>query len=89
MFFSNPGISERYKIGWSVLVILGGMICGLFILLFTFLPSRWGVLGAIGIMVPFIALMTGNEKRFFLAILVFALPIQLDITIRHSGQGEN
>jgi len=85
MFFSNPGISERYRIGWPVIVILGGMICGLFILLFTFLPTKWGVLGTIGIMIPFIAVLTGDVKRFFLAILVFALPIQLDITIQHSG----
>jgi len=85
MFFSNSGISERYEIGWPVIVILGGMICGLFILLFTFLPARWGVLCAIGIMVPFIAVLTGDVKRFFLATLVFTLPIQLDITIRHSG----
>ncbi len=85
MFFSNLEISERYKIGWPVLVILGGIICGLFILLLTFLPTKWGVLGAIGMMVPFIAVLTGDVKRFFLAILVFALPIQLDITIQHSG----
>lgn len=85
MFFSDLGISERYKIGWPVLVILGGIICGLFILFLTFLPTEWGVLGAIGMMVPFIAVLTGDVKRFFLAILVFALPIQLDITIRHSG----
>ena len=85
MFFYNPGISDRYRIGWPLLVVLGGLICGLFILVFTFLPARWGVLGAIGIMVPFIALITGNEKRFFLAILVFSLPIQLDITIGHTG----
>ncbi|MBA7552961.1 hypothetical protein ES705_45541 [subsurface metagenome] len=79
------GISERYKIGWPVLVILGGIICGLFILLLTFLPTKWGVLGVIGMMVPFVAVLTGDVKRFFLAILVFALPIQLDITIQHSG----
>jgi len=85
VFFSDMGISERYKIGWPVLVILGGIICGLFILLLTFLPIRWGVLGAIGIMIPFIALLTRDVKRFFLAMLVFTLPIQLDITIRHSG----
>ena len=85
MFFSNPEISERYKIGWPALVILGGTICGLFMLLFTLLPTRWGVLGAIGIMIPFIAVLTGDVKRFFLAILVFTLPVQLDITIRHSG----
>ena len=85
MFFYNPGISNRYKIGWPLLVVLGGMICGLFILVFAFLPARWGVLGAIGIMVPFIAILTGDVKRFFLAILVFALPIQLDITIGHTG----
>ena len=85
MFFSDLGISERYKIGWPVLVILGGIICGLFILFLTFLPTKWGVLGAIGMMVPFIAVLTGDVKRFFLAILVFALPIQLDVTIRHSG----
>lgn len=85
MFFSNLEISERYKIGWPVLVILGGIICGLFILFLAFLPTRWGVLGAIGMMVPFIAVLTGDVKRFFLAILVFTLPIQLDITIQHSG----
>jgi len=85
MFFSNSGISERYKIGWPVFVIFGGIICGLFILFLTFLPTKWGVLGTIGIMIPFIAVLTGDVKRFFLAILVFALPIQLDITIRHSG----
>ncbi len=85
MFFSDLGISERYKIGWPVLVILGGIICGLFILFLTFLPTKWGVLGVIGMMVPFIAVLTGDVKRFFLAILVFTLPIQLDITIRHSG----
>lgn len=85
MFFSNLEISERYKIGWPALVILGGIICGLFILFLTFLPTKWGVLGVIGMMVPFVAVLTGDVKRFFLAILVFALPIQLDITIRHSG----
>jgi len=68
-----------------VIVILGGIICGFFILLFSFFPARWGVLGAIGIMVPFIAVVTGDVKRFFLAILVFALPIQLDITIGYTG----
>ena len=85
MFFYNPGVSDRYRIGWPVIVILGGMICGLFVLFLTFLPAKWGVLGAIGIMVPFIAILTGDVKRFFLAILVFALPIQLDITIGHTG----
>ncbi len=85
MFFHNPGISDRHRVGWPLLVVLGGMICGLFILVFTFLPAKWGVLGAIGIMVPFIAVLSGDVKRFFLAILVFALPIQLDITIGHTG----
>lgn len=85
MFFSDLGIREGHKIGWPVLVILGGIICGLFILFLTFLPTKWGVLGVIGMMVPFVAVLTGDVKRFFLAILVFALPIQLDITIRHSG----
>ncbi|MFB0527467.1 MAG: O-antigen ligase family protein [bacterium] len=85
MFFSDLGIREGYKIGWSAVVILGGLICGLFILLFNFLPTKWGVLAAIGVMVPFIALLTGDVKRFFLATLVFALPIQLDITIGHTG----
>ena len=85
MYLSNLGITERYKIGWPVLVILGGIICGLFILFLTLLPTKWGVLGAIGIMVPFVAVLTGDVKRFFLAMLVFTLPIQLDITIRHSG----
>lgn len=85
MFFSNLEISEQYKISWPVLVILGGIICGLFILFLTLLPTKWGVLGTIGIMVPFIAVLTGDVKRFFLAMLVFTLPIQLDITIRHSG----
>ncbi len=85
MYLYDSGISDRYRIGWPVIVILGGIICGFFILFLTLLPARWGVLGAIGIMVPFIALMTGNEKRFFLAILVFALPIQLDITIGYTG----
>lgn len=85
MFFSNLEISERYKIGWPVLVILGGIICGLFILFLALLPTKWGVLGAIGMMVPFVAVLTGDVKRFFLAMLVFTLPIQLDITIRHSG----
>jgi len=54
-------------------------------LFLNFLPARWGILGAIGMIVPFIALVTGDVKRFFLAILVFTLPIQLDVTIRHSG----
>jgi len=85
MFFSNSGVSDRYRIGWPLLVVLGGLICGLFILVFTFLPDKWGVLGTIGLMVPFIAVLTGDVKRFFLATLVFTLPIQLDITIRHSG----
>ncbi|MCJ7645960.1 O-antigen ligase family protein [bacterium] len=85
MSFSDLGITERYRFGWTVLVALGGTLCGLFILLLTILPPRWATLGILGTMVPFVALVTGNVKRFFLAMLVFTLPIQLDITIRHSG----
>jgi len=83
--FSNLTITERYKIAWPAIIILGGILFGLFMLFLNFLPARWGILVAIGMMVPFIALVTGDVKRFFLAILVFSLPIQLDITIRHSG----
>jgi len=54
-------------------------------LFLNFLPARWGILAAIGMMVPFVAVLTGDVKRFFLGMLVFTLPIQLDITIRHSG----
>lgn len=77
MYLSNLGITERYKIGWPVLVILGGIICGLFILFLSLLPTKWGVLGAIGIMVPFVAVLTGDVKRFFLAMLVFTFPIPM------------
>ena len=85
MYFSNPGITGRYRFGWTVLITLGGMFCGLFVLLLTILPARWAVLGIVGTMVPFVAVLTGNVERFFLGVLVFTLPIQLDITIRHSG----
>jgi len=83
--FSNLAITERHKIAWPAIIILGGISFGLFMLFLNFLPARWGILGAIGMMVPFIALVAGDAKRFFLAILVFSLPIQLDVTIRHSG----
>jgi O-antigen ligase len=85
MSFFPLEITERYRFGWMVLVTLGGILCGLFILLLTVLPPRWATLGILGTMVPFVALVTGNVKRFFLAMLIFTLPIQLDITIRHSG----
>ena len=85
MSFAALGLPERHRFGWIVLVTLGGALCGLFILLLTVLPARWATLGILGTMVPFVALLTGNVQRFFLATLVFTLPIQLDITIRHSG----
>jgi len=85
MYLSNPGITGRYKLGWIVLVTLIGIFCGLFILLLTVLPPRWATLGILGMMVPFVAVVTGNVERFLLGMLVFTLPIQLDITIGHSG----
>jgi len=85
MYFSNPGITGRYKFGWTILVVLGGIFCGLFMLVLTIFPAKWAVLGILGMMVPFVAVLTGNVERFFLGVLVFTLPIQLDITIRHSG----
>jgi len=85
MYFSNPGITGRYRFGWTVIVTLGGILCALFMLLLNVLPPRWATLGILGMMVPFVAVVTGGVKRFFLGMLVFTLPIQLDITIQHSG----
>jgi len=84
-WFHNLAINESNKITWPLLVTLGGALCGLFILLLTLLPATWGVLAIIGLMVPFVAMMTGNVQRFFLGMLVFTLPVQLDKTIQHTG----
>ena len=58
------------------------IIIGLSIFIITELPTRWSVLAAIGMIVPFIAIISGDIKRFLLAVLVLSLPIQLDITIQ-------
>jgi len=85
MSFYDLEVNRRYRVGWPLLVIIGGAFFGTFILFLNLLPARWGILGAIGAMVPFLALASGDVKRFFMGILVFALPLQLDITLQHSG----
>ena len=68
-----------------LLPLIAGIVLGLFFLLFMNLDMRWCVLGVIGIIIPFLSILMGNPKKFFLAMLVLALPFNLDITIQHSG----
>lgn len=64
------------------IAIFFSLIMGLSILIIMGLPTRWSILSIIGMIIPFIAIISGDIKRFCLAILVLSLPIQLDITIQ-------
>ncbi len=70
------------------IAIFFGLNTALFLFIIMELPTIWCVLSIIGMIIPFIAIISGDIKRFFLAILVLSLTIQLDIAINntiHSG----
>jgi O-antigen ligase len=59
----------------------GGAFCALLILKFVELGKLWTVFLLLGMMTPFIAILSGNVKRFFLLLLTFVLPLNIDIRI--------
>jgi len=56
-----------------------GAIVGLFVSIVLRLPHRWMIVMMMGISLPFIGLIVGDLRRFFILLLILAVPLMIDI----------
>ena len=80
------GLIDRYKIRIPLLIFLGSIGFGFFLVFFfRFFKSTYATFLTCGLLVPFIIVIVGNGKHFLLSILTMLLPITVDITLNHTG----
>jgi putative inorganic carbon (HCO3(-)) transporter len=63
----------------TVAAITLGAVLGLAILIASYLPVRLAILCLIGLVIPFIAILSGNVSRFVLSLLILDITLGLDI----------
>lgn len=67
----------------TVAAMVVGAALGSAILVAGYLPVRLAVLCLIGLVTPFLAILSGNVKRFVLSLLIFDITLGLDIHLGH------
>jgi len=73
---------ERYKIRVPLLILMGGITFGFFMVsFFMFLPSTFATFFTAAMLVPLAIVIMGDAKRFLLAILIICLPVTVTITL--------
>jgi putative inorganic carbon (HCO3(-)) transporter len=82
-----PGVidpkTQKIGIQWLIVILLG-LLLGIYIL-FTFkLSSKWIPLLLLAALFPFVVLAIGNLRKILLALILLDIPIQLDIAVGSS-----
>ncbi|HNR67374.1 MAG TPA: O-antigen ligase family protein [bacterium] len=78
-------LTARSKfLSWQAPVIgLFALFFGLLLAFFSRFSGQWMVLLSLALAFPFVALISGNVRRFLLFSLCFTLPIQIDVNFIH------
>ncbi|MDZ7337760.1 MAG: O-antigen ligase family protein [candidate division KSB1 bacterium] len=65
--------------GGLLMALAGGAVVGGLGLLALGLEPKWAMFATIGLMLPFVGALTGNLRRFLLALMVFSVPLNADV----------
>ncbi len=76
---STYALEQRPRRGGSLIALVGGAVAGGIGLLVLGLEPKWALFATIGLMLPFVGALTGNLRRFFLALMVFSIPLNADV----------
>ena len=83
IFGRYGGLTENRRLWFAVGVLFIGFVFGTVLskMLNMPIPSTWKFLLVGGISIPFIAVISGNVKRFMVAIILLSMPLRIDITL--------
>ncbi len=71
-------------LSWQALLFLcGGVMAGVLIINFSELPGRYAPVAFAALAFPFLAMIVADLRKLLLAGIVFAIPIALDINVKH------
>jgi len=59
--------------------MLAGTVIGALALFALGLEAKWAIFATLGLMLPFVAALTGNVRRFLLALMLFTIPLNADV----------
>ncbi len=91
---SATSVSQTFwSIPWQVVlqwvVVVGiGLGLGGYVLAFSYLPQELAYLSLMAVLASFMLLIVGQVKRVLLAVILFELPIQMDIYLNYQPKME-
>ena len=73
------GLKERGPtLRWAIVATMG-IVLGICSIALAYLPARWRALSVAAVLCPFLAMILGDARRLFLAIVILDIPFQVDI----------